>query len=47
MSLGGPTSEAVNDAVNSAVEAGVVFCVSAGNDNFESCRKSPASAEKA
>lgn len=47
MSLGGGTMQSLNDAVDSAVEAGVVFCVSAGNDNFEACRKSPASAEKA
>lgn len=47
MSLGGSASESINDAVNSAVEAGVVFCVSAGNNNFDSCQKSPASAERA
>jgi len=47
MSLGGPVNNVTNDAVNAAVDAGVVFCVSAGNDNRNSCTKSPASAEDA
>lgn len=47
MSLGGGKSVALNLAVNAAVDAGIHFAVAAGNDNAESCRYSPASAEKA
>ena len=44
MSLGGGYSQAVNDAVDAAVSAGIVFVVAAGNDNTNACTKSPASA---
>ena len=44
MSLGGGRSSTINDAVNEAVKVGVVVLASAGNDGYESCRKSPASA---
>lgn len=47
MSLGGGKSVSLNLAVNAAVDAGVHFAVAAGNDNSNSCRYSPASAEKA
>jgi subtilisin family serine protease len=43
MSLGGPYSQAVNDAVSAAVEAGVVFGVAAGNEDSDACDGSPAS----
>jgi cerevisin/serine protease len=47
MSLGGGYSAALNDAVDSAVDAGVAFAVAAGNENQNACNVSPASAEKA
>lgn len=47
MSLGGGLSTALNLAVNAAVEAGIHFAVAAGNDNADSCKYSPAGAEKA
>lgn len=43
MSLGGPYSKAVNDAVSAAVEAGVVFGVAAGNEDSDACEGSPSS----
>ena len=48
MSLGGPSSASVNEAVNSAVkESNVVFCVAAGNDRRDACKFSPAGAADA
>ncbi|KAI7861374.1 serine protease [Spinellus fusiger] len=47
MSLGGGKSNALDMAVNGAVEAGMVFVVAAGNDNRDACGSSPASAELA
>lgn len=47
MSLGGGKSVSLNLAVNAAVDAGIHFAVAAGNDNANSCRYSPASADKA
>ena len=44
MSLGTRTDEAINDAVNAAVDKGANFAVSAGNDYGSACDKSPASA---
>jgi len=43
MSLGGGSSTTINSAVTNAIGVGVVFVVSAGNDGYEACRKSPAS----
>ncbi|GAB3997350.1 hypothetical protein GCM10029992_19960 [Glycomyces albus] len=43
MSLGGPYSAAVNDAVSSAVDAGVTMAVAAGNEDQNACNVSPAS----
>jgi len=43
MSLGGGFSQALNDAVASAVASGVVFAVAAGNENQDACNTSPAS----
>ena len=47
MSLGGGYSTSLNTAVNNSVAAGVVYAVSAGNDNTNACTKSPASAASA
>ena len=47
MSLGGVYSRALNDATNNAVRAGAFVVVSAGNEDADSCAKSPASAELA
>ena len=47
MSLGGGKSSALDLAVNAAVDNGVHFAVAAGNDNADSCKYSPAAAEKA
>jgi len=46
MSLGGGFSAALNEAVNAASEAGVIFANAAGNSNADSCTFSPASADK-
>ncbi|HEY8184091.1 MAG TPA: S8 family peptidase, partial [Thermoanaerobaculia bacterium] len=42
MSLGGGASQALDDAVTGAVNAGVTFCVAAGNSNVDACTTSPA-----
>ncbi|KAF7319968.1 hypothetical protein MKEN_00780700 [Mycena kentingensis (nom. inval.)] len=47
MSLGGGKSEALDRAVNAAVDKGLHFAVAAGNDNRDACNYSPAAAEKA
>ena len=47
MSLGGGKSPTLDMAVNGAVDAGIHFAVAAGNDNADSCKYSPAAAEKA
>jgi hypothetical protein len=44
MSLGGPFSQAVNDATDACVNAGVVMCVAAGNAAVNASGLSPASA---
>jgi len=46
MSLGGGLATAVNDAINAAADKSIPI-VAAGNDNGDSCTKSPASASKA
>lgn len=43
MSLGGGFSQSLNDAVASAVAAGVPFAVAAGNESSDACTRSPAS----
>jgi subtilisin family serine protease len=47
MSLGGPFSQSLNDAVTNLTSAGVTVVVSAGNDNGDACGQSPASAPSA
>ncbi|BGP36857.1 proteinase B [Rhodotorula kratochvilovae] len=47
MSLGGGKSQALDDAVNAAVDDGLHFAVAAGNDNRDACGYSPAAAEGA
>lgn len=43
MSLGGGFSQAINDAVKTGTQAGIVFVVSAGNSGADSANYSPAS----
>lgn len=43
MSLGGSFSSALNQAVASAIQAGVTFAIAAGNSNANACNYSPAS----
>jgi len=47
MSLGGGKSQALDDAVDGAVDSGLHFSVAAGNDNRDACSYSPAGAGKA
>jgi len=47
MSLGGGKSDAINQAVAAAVNAGVTSVVAAGNDNRDACSYSPASTPEA
>jgi subtilisin family serine protease len=42
LSLGGPTSSSLNQAVTNLVNAGVVVCVAAGNSTVDACTTSPA-----
>ncbi|HYS56321.1 MAG TPA: S8 family peptidase [Thermoanaerobaculia bacterium] len=42
MSLGGGASQALDDSVNGAINAGVTFCIAAGNSNTDACTTSPA-----
>lgn len=44
MSLGGPYSQALNDAVVAAAEIGILFALSAGNESDDANNYSPASA---
>jgi aqualysin 1 len=47
MSLGGPALTTLDNAVNGAVNKGVVMVVAAGNETTNACTKSPARASKA
>jgi subtilisin family serine protease len=47
MSLGGPTSSALNAAVARSIAAGVTYAVAAGNNNTNACNQSPAAAPDA
>lgn len=44
MSLGGPASSALDEAVTNAVKSGVTIAVAAGNSNISACNVSPARA---
>lgn len=43
MSLGGPLTQSLNDAVSNSIASGIVYAVAAGNDNTDACNTSPAS----
>jgi PKD repeat protein len=43
MSLGGGFSSSLNDAVTNSINSGVVYAISAGNENQNACNVSPAS----
>lgn len=45
MSLGGPTSQALDDAIRNAADAGVMMVVAAGNDGDDANNYSPARVE--
>jgi len=45
MSLGGPTSQALDDAVRNAADAGVLMAIAAGNDGDDANNYSPARVE--
>lgn len=47
MSLGGPSSAALNAAVAAGVADGITFAVAAGNSNANACSSSPASEPRA
>ena len=42
MSLGSGTSRAMSDALTVSIADGVTYVVSAGNDNYDACKQSPA-----
>jgi serine protease len=41
MSLGGPVSQALEDAMRASIQAGVSYVVAAGNENANACNSSP------
>jgi len=47
LSLGGPISETLDEAITASIEAGVVFVVAAGNSNDNACNYSPANVPSA
>ncbi len=47
MSLGGGYSQAVNDAVTASINSGIIYAVSAGNENISACNRSPSSTPSA
>ena len=42
MSLGGPTSSALDQAIKNSIADGVTYAIAAGNDNTNACNQSPA-----
>jgi subtilisin family serine protease len=42
MSLGGGVSQALDNAVSSSAQAGIVYAIAAGNDGKDACNSSPA-----
>lgn len=47
MSIGGGSNNAIIDAVNALVKAGVTVAAAAGNENMDACRSSPGNAPSA
>lgn len=47
MSLGGPISQALEDAIANSIKAGVVYAIAAGNSNQSACLSSPARLKEA
>jgi subtilisin family serine protease len=47
MSLGGGYNQAVNDAVEGSIRSGVTYALAAGNNSWDACNISPASAPNA
>lgn len=47
MSLGGPISQALEDAIANSIKAGVTYALAAGNDNQSACLSSPARMKEA
>ena len=47
LSLGGPRSPSVDQAVRAAVDAGIFVVVAAGNENTDACTQSPAAVAEA
>ncbi|GAB1643284.1 S8 family serine peptidase [Krasilnikovia sp. MM14-A1259] len=47
MSIGGPASVALNDALANSIASGVTYAVAAGNSDDDACQYSPASAQAA
>lgn len=47
MSLGGGFNQALNDAVENSIAAGVTYAVAAGNSSFDACAESPSSTPSA
>jgi subtilisin family serine protease len=45
VSIGGPATRVVDDAVKNSIAAGVTYVVAAGNDDVDACAISPARAE--
>ncbi|ACY15569.1 S8 family serine peptidase [Haliangium ochraceum] len=43
MSLGSGRNDLVNQAVQASIDAGLIYAVAAGNENTDSCNRSPAS----
>jgi serine protease len=47
MSLGGPVSQALDDAIKNSIQAGITYVVAAGNENQDACNSSPAGVAQA
>ena len=47
LSIGGPSSSALNDAIRRLTNAGITVVAAAGNENSDACTRSPASAPSA